>query len=38
MVNKENYEELVMNVISFDADDVIVTSLEENELPDVINN
>ena len=37
MENKEIYEELVINVITFDSEDVIVTSLhEENELPGVV--
>lgn len=37
MENKEIYEELVINVITFDSEDVIVTSLlEENELPNVV--
>jgi hypothetical protein len=37
MENKEIYEELVINVITFDSEDVIVTSLlEENELPSVV--
>lgn len=35
MKNKAKYESLLFEVISFEQDDVIVTSLEENEVPDI---
>ena len=36
MVNKEKYQILSIDVVAFEQDDVIVTSLEENEVPDII--